>query len=68
MSLSLPLASNLALLFSYVMSGYGCYLLVLYVPGRVIFRGKKPVDGTTASGFNWPRLWPVPYMRSQPAV
>ncbi|GAB4541000.1 MAG: interleukin-like EMT inducer domain-containing protein [Anaerolineae bacterium] len=40
MVLPLPLASNLVILFAYVMSGYGAYLLVLYlllhnrVPGR----------------------------------
>ncbi len=45
MALLLPLASNLTILFAYVVSGYGTYLLVLYllVNGRQRAKGQDDV-------------------------
>jgi hypothetical protein len=53
LALSLPLASNLALLFAYVMSGYGTYLLVLYLLVNVPKggRGRSAVLRYQLAGF-----------------
>jgi hypothetical protein len=53
MVLSLPLASNLVLLFAFGMSGYGTYLLVLYllINGSKEGRGKSAVLRCQLAGF-----------------
>jgi hypothetical protein len=53
MVLPLPLASNLVILFTYVMSGYGAYLLVLYllVGGRQQGGGEAAVLRSKLAAF-----------------
>lgn len=50
LALNLPLAANLALLFQYVMSGYGVYLLASYLLAQVPAGKERPAAGRGSAG------------------